>query len=259
MPPEAGVNLMQSLLSVFVEPDLARRLQAGRPLAPGTPLVAIQVVFNVRRDAEVRLNDEVRGVAHARARRDMVAGEEVMSDDIAELSRIELTDEDPDAAHITALLLGDGWHISWDGRYNASLIAAHLRAAKEFASLAEVAVENGQLRGFAENAYAAAELCSKAELLSLPDEQLLAAKTHGAVASRFNRWAHVAHADRRYATLLNELERLRGAARYLNADFRLTPDRARELLATLKELRSHVDAVSPPPPRTADSLAQRLA
>lgn len=32
-----------------------------------------------------------------------------------------------DAAHITALLLDDGWHINWDGRYNANLIAAHLQ------------------------------------------------------------------------------------------------------------------------------------
>jgi HEPN domain-containing protein len=245
LPPEAVQNLFDSLLSTFVQPEAVRRVQAGQPLPPNTPIFAIQVVFNVGRDPEVRLNEEVGGFMEARAARTMAKGEPVTSADISEITRVELTHADPDAAHITALCLADGWHISWDGRYNASVIAAHLQTADEFLELAEVAIEKGLLRAFAENAFEAAELLAKAEILALPDAQLLKSKKHGAVASRFNRWAQLGNTDLQYAQLRNQLERLRGSARYLRGDFGLDQAQAEEMLSTLQEMRRHADEVAP--------------
>lgn len=245
LPVEAAQNMLDYLLSTFVQPDLARRVQAGRPLAPGTPVFAIQVVFNIERDPEVRLNEEVGGFMEARVTRAMTKGEVVMPADITEITRAELTDEDPDAAHITALLLADGWCISWDARYNASIIAAHVQAADEFVELAEYAVEKGRLRGFVENAFHAAELLAKAEILALPDAQLLNAKTHRTVAGRFNKWARLGNTELRFAQLRSELERLRAPARYLRGEFGLDETRAREMLATLKEMRTHAEEVAP--------------
>jgi HEPN domain-containing protein len=249
LPAEAGQNLFNSLLSVYVQPELVRRAEAGHPLPPGMPLLAIQAVFNVGGDTKVRLNEEVKSLAQMRAARPITKGQSVTTEDIAEITRIDLTDEDPDAAHITALQLGDGWHISWDGRYNASVIAAHIQAGAEFVELAEHAVENGLLRGFVENAFEAAELLAKAEVLALPDERK--SKTHGVVASQFNRWARIGNTDQRYAELRNELERLRAPARYLRGEFGLARERADEMLATLKEMQKHADEVAPRRPPAA--------
>lgn len=243
--PEAAQNLFSSLMSIFVQPELVRRFEAGCPLAPGTQLIAIQVVFNTDREPEVRLNSEVGGFMRARALRSMGEGEPVTSADISEITHVELTDADADAAHITAIQLADGWSISWDGRYNASHIAAHLEAAGEFVELAETALQRGMLRGFAENAFEAAELLAKAEILCLPDEAVLKSKTHGTIAQKFNRRAKVGGTDQRFAKLRNELERLRGPARYLRGEFGLDQGRAEEMLATLIEMRGHVDEVAP--------------
>lgn len=245
LPPEAVENLFSSLMSVFVQPELARRLEAGCPLAPGTQLVAIQVVFRVAQEPDVRFNSEVGGFMRARALRAMAEGEPATSADVSEITHVELTDTDGDAAHITAIQLADGWSISWDGRYNASHIAAHVDAASEFVELAEIALERGMLRGFAENAFEAAELLAKAEILSLPDAAVLKSKKHGTIAQRFNRWAHIGGTDQRFANLRNELERLRGPARYLRGEFGLDQARAKAMLATLKEMRGHVDEVAP--------------
>lgn len=245
MPPEAAENLFSSLMSVFVQPELVRRFEGGCPLEPGTQLVAIQVVLNVGRDPEVRFNAEVGGFMRARALRAMAEGEPVTSADISEISHVELTDEDADAAHITAIWLADGWSISWDGRYNASHIARHLQAASEFVELAESALERGMLRGFAENAFEAAELLAKSVILSLPDAAVLTSKSHGTVARKFNRWAHVGGTDQRFAELRNELERFRGPARYLRGDFGLDEARAKQMLTTLKEMRDHASDVAP--------------
>jgi HEPN domain-containing protein len=245
LPPEAGEKLLKSLFALYVEPELARRVHAGHPLAPGTPLYAIQVVFNVASETAVRLNDEVGGYMQVRAARDLKKGEPVMSNDITDITRVELTDADPDAAHMTAFYLSDGWVITWDARYNASLIASHLQAAGEFVVLAEVAFERGLLRGFVENAFHAAELLAKAAILALPDEVVLKAKTHTAVGGRFNRWAKLGNTDPRYAQLRNELEKLRAAGPYLRGEFAFDGEQAREMLATLKEMRSHTEEVSP--------------
>ena len=244
LPPEAVENLFSSLMSVFVQPELVRRFEAGCPLSPGTQLVAVQVVFNVDREPDVRFNSEVGGFMRARALRTMAEGEPVTSADISQITHVELTDADANAAHITAIQLADGWSISWDGRYNASHIAAHLEAAGEFVELAETALERGMLRGFAENAFEAAELLAKAETLSLPDVAVLKSKKHGTIAERFNRWAHVGGTDQRFAKLRNELERLRAPARYLRGEFGLDDARAKEMLATLKDMRDHVDELA---------------
>jgi hypothetical protein len=242
--PEAGDQLFRQIESLWLQPELARRAEAGRPLAPAS-VYAIQVVFNVDQDPEVRINEEVGGEMQVRAGRALKAGEEVRSDDITEIEFVQLSDRDPNAAHITAFLLANRWHITFDGRYNAEVIAGHLEAAGEFVRLAEHAVEQALLRGFVENAFEAAELLAKAEILALPDAQVLHGKRHGTVASRFNKWAQLGNTDPSYAQLCNELERLRPSARYLRGKFDLPEERARQMLATLKEMQLHAEAVAP--------------
>lgn len=245
LPREADRNMLDWLLSEFVEPEIARRAQAGHPPAVGTRFLAIQVVFNVGREPEVRINEEVRSLVTAEAARAIRQGQSVTLDDVARVERVELTEEDPNAAHVTALYLGDSWHISWDGRYNADIIASHLAAAREFVELAEIAVDRRRLRAFAEIAFEAAELLAKAAVLTQPDERLLATKKHATVAAHFNQWARQGNVDRRYALLLNALSELRASARYLRGGFRLDAERAAEMLVTLQAMEQDLVATSP--------------
>lgn len=245
MLPGLAANLLQHIFSIYVQPELARRVQAGTPVPPGTPLFAIQAIFRVDRDAEVRLNEQVRGVLEARAKRPLAAGEPVNSNDISRIDAFHLAEADADAAHITALQFEDGWGIAWDGRYNAILITGHLESAQEFVALAEYALEHNLLRGFAENAFAAAELLGKALLLRIPDQRLLTARTHNAIKAEFNRWGKLGITDTQFPTLLNELGALRSQARYVRGDINLPRERAEEMLVTLRSLQAHAIDVSP--------------
>lgn len=200
---------------------------------------------NVDRSPEVRLNEEVRGQALARAKRAIRAGEVVYVDDIGGVERFELGDEDPNAAHVTLMARAGGWDVAFDGQYNAARVAEHLAAADEFLVLAEVALERQLPRAFAENAFAAAELLAKAELLPLPDEVLLRAKTHKTIASRLHEWAELGNIDARFARLLTDLERLRAAARYLRAPFSPEAGSAQAQLALLRDMRAHIAATAP--------------
>lgn len=109
-------------------------------------LVAAQIVFEVGQTPAVRLNEEVRAVARFIAARAITKGEDVMVDDLAGLEGVELTDEDPNAGHLTVLRMHDGWGVAFDFRYNAERVAAHRQTAREFLDTARSALEGRSAR-----------------------------------------------------------------------------------------------------------------
>ena len=73
-------------------------------------------------------------------------------------------------------------------------------------------------------------------VLLLHDEMMLTGKSHGIVHSRFNQWGHLGNVDPRYTALLNKLASLRGSSRYLQKDFQLTPDEAKDMVAVAEDM-----------------------
>ena len=111
-----------------VKPGRERRRQAGH-LPEAFELHAAQVIFDMELDApKVRLNEEVKAVFKARANQALEAGEAVRWADITELVVLQLTDQDPNAGHLTVLRKPDGWWITFDFRYNATRIAETVQA-----------------------------------------------------------------------------------------------------------------------------------
>jgi hypothetical protein len=216
MTPEAAQQALSQLVELFVRPEIERRRTAGHP---DEPVRAFQVVFEDNGAHQIRLNTEVRAVARAIATRAVAKGEPLTAEDISDVQQVELTDADPNAAHFTALLIGDGWTLAFDARYNAGRISEHLAAA--------------------ENAFGASELLATAALLPIPDATTRTSKRHGTVAARHNQFAKAGGTETRFARLRNELERLRDSARYLRRELELDEARATEMLATLKEMREH--------------------
>lgn len=244
LPEDLGDKIFQSVWEQFIGPEVERRLASGE-LPADEPLYRVQVVFNVDTDPEVRLNREVRGYANVRAARPIEAGEEVTLADIAGFEGYVLSEDDPNAAHVTLLRHGETWGLTWDSHYNAQRIAEHIKAAEEYVRGAEDAASRTDLRRFVEDALHASELLAKAELLALPDEVVFSAKSHGSITSRYNEWADLGNADIAFAKLLNELHRLRPAATYLQKPFALEAADAAEMLATLKQMREHVTETAP--------------
>jgi hypothetical protein len=147
--------------------------------------------------AVVRLNREVGGMVTAKAARPIEAGEEVAVDDIAGVTAYTPRDEDAEVPHVTAILHRDGWSVAFESGYRDPRRHEHLRAGLEFLAAARDAHAAGRLRAFADNAFSAVELLSKAELLSSAPtiELALGARRHGGVASPYNVWARLGNTD----------------------------------------------------------------
>ena len=233
---EFGRNLMEQVLELWVNPEVERRREAGN-LPDDFVLTAVQVIMNLDADApEVRFNEEVKAVAQGRATRAIEEGEDVTEADLEGIEDIMLTDQDPNAGHLTMMFFKGHWLIAFDFRYNATRVAGTLGAAREFLDAATYALEQQHMRSFADNLFSASELMAKGILLMNPDEDLLRSKRHNFISSRFNLSGKWGHTDPRYVKLLNRLQNLRGSARYLDKDFSLSLEEAGDMLSTAEEM-----------------------
>lgn len=243
---EIATRVMQQAFDLWINPEIERRRAAGR-LPEDFALYAAQVVMDLDSELpQVRLNGEVKAVMSAPASRPVELGEELSPAEFGPIESIELTDADPNAAHLTMICHHGVWALVFDFRYNAARVTQVLRVAREFLDTAGFALEKGYLRAFVDNVFSAVELLAKGRLLLLPDRSILQGKRHSLVQGRYN-WfgGKLGNVDPRYVRLLNQLERLRTPARYPPSTFALTAETGKELLAVAEHMFKDLQLLTP--------------
>lgn len=135
--------------------------------------------------------------------------------------------------------------MSYDLTRRHPLAGEHLALGREFAATAREAHTAGRPEVTLDNAYSAAELLAKAELLSCSPtiEAALCARTHAGVTTPYSLWARLGNTDTRFPALVHRLAELRPAARYLNAELAADDEQVAELLEQLAEMERHVRGV----------------
>jgi hypothetical protein len=237
--------VIQQAMEFWINPEIERRREAGT-LPDSFALSAAQVILDPSADApEVRLNEEVTAAVLAEANRDITKGEEVTADDISAYKDIILTDDDPNAGHITIVPHQGYWALAFDFRRNAAHIGAHLERAREFLDTAAWAPQKVKLGPFVDNLFSATELMAKGLLIWMPDEYLLKGKRHRGLHQRFNYEGRMKNVDPRFPKLLNDLVALRRPAHYLSRDFNLIGDEMDEMLAVAEDMHAALEASRP--------------
>jgi hypothetical protein len=189
MLPEEGMQrFLDQVFELWINPELERR-RADGTLADDFALQKAQIIFNIDQAPKVRINEEVKALAHLVVNRRIEKGEEIRHKDIEAISKVELTDEDPDAGHVTLIDFAGAWHLTFDFIYNRTKIREALAAAEEFISVAKFAASEQNFRAFVENAFASAELLSKAFLMRMPNKRILHAKSHDLIFTNLNQHA----------------------------------------------------------------------
>jgi len=236
---------MRQAFELWINPEIERRRQTGR-LRDGFALSAAQVIMDMDTDAPtVRLNEEVKAVFRARLKRAVQKGEVVWENDFDEIEDLELTDLDPNAAHLTIILRKGMWVLKFDFRYNAARIRETIETAREFLDCATFSLNKGNLRAFVENLFGAAELMAKGLLLMHPDRSILTGKSHKIIASKFNWWGKLGNTDPEYVKLLNHLSVLRRPARYLQTRLALNIEDAKVMLAVAEDMFQTLSGEAP--------------
>lgn len=247
--PKAMARFMDQVWELWIRPEITRRQQTGQ-LPANCGLWAAQVIMNFDKPVEVRLNEEVKAYLHAKAEDDrpVEIGDRVdLENDLERILDIELTELDPNAGHVTLLRHRGGWCVKFDFRYNAARVSEHISAASEFISGASMALENGMLRAFTEQLYAAVELMAKGELI-MHYKSIYFSKKHGVISARYNMWGKLGNTSSEYPALLNRLTTLRRSARYLEGTFSLSTEEANEMLQTARSMLADLEKRVPKRP-----------
>lgn len=229
---------IQQLISVFVEPEVRRRQEAGEVEKP-FPLRSFQIVmFADARATQVRLNEEVNAVADALIKPGVVKekGDPIFESEVEGFERLRMpADDEPDAAHATVVKLGDDWLFAFDFRYNKPRALELLGAAEEFLETAVDALASGRMRAFVDTLFSAAELTAHGDLMLLPLHGFAQKASHRAISTRVNKFTVTGRIPKDFRDTFNRLAPLRDHMRYLKSDVGLDDADAGTLLTVVRE------------------------
>ncbi|MDP1826621.1 MAG: HEPN domain-containing protein [Archangium sp.] len=235
--------LFDQAMELWVRPEIARRSATGT-LPDGFRVERFQIVMHVDQPHQVRLNDEIRGLMQVRVNQAVQAGAQVHFDQIDDIVGFDVTKSDPNAGHLTALLVPRGneshWALFFDFRYNSHRVKETLEIANEFLFVAESALGTARIRATAENLFTAFELGAKALLLLLPDRRVLDARSHGTVGGLFNVFSRHGNVDTEITRGFRRASALRPGARYSNRTFETNVEELTQLLSIAKRFLADV-------------------
>lgn len=234
--PQFRDRVMEQFVSLWLNPEIARRKAAGL-LPPDFAVYAAQVILDPGTEPpKIRFNEEVKFLVKGSFTKEVRANDPVCLNEIKDIERIDLTEEDMNCGHASMMLSLAGWHCTFDFRYNAGRIKTHLDAASEYIEVADFSLDNKFFGPFVETLWSAVELLAKGQLLAEVDQKALSSKKHNYLVSKLNLLGHHQRTERRWAVLLNRLTELRPQARYLEGDLELGTDEAKQMLADAKDM-----------------------
>ena len=247
--PEFTAGVLRNVFALWFEPEIKRRQDAGALPKPFS-LWAAQIIMEPDKPPVISFNDHIRGVLQARPDSDtplpIEKGQELRLADLGEIVGMQLTTEDANAGHLTAIFHKATWYLMFDFRYNATRISLNLDVAHQFLAAAETAASKEHLNAAVENLFATVEIAAKSYLMMHPDPRLLGRIRHGFVATEFNRYGgKLANVEQSYVALFNTVTSVRTKARYPDQPLRTSASEISQWLATAKSMLTDLDARRP--------------
>jgi len=237
-----GEHVRELFVSYYVFPEILQRQRNGTAQRP-FPLHAAQILFPFgSAQPVIRLNDEVRTIAQVKLKPGIGkrAGDPVYAQEIESLEGAEPPADDAGSQHVTILLLNGVWTVAFGFSFNLQLVMEHLAAADQFLQCARDATVRDHRRAAWYNLFCATELIAKATFMVLPNAGAMEFN-HGPLKQHYNLFSHSGASLTKYSSTLNRLSRLRKQARYLSADFQVTPDELSNLLGSVEDMRREVE------------------
>ncbi len=155
MDKEASERFIEQVFDIWINPEIERRRKAGT-LTQEFKFCAAQVLLDTDSGVELRLNSEIKGVAHVKTHQPVATGEWVTADQVSDLADFQLRTDDLEAAnagYVTLIPHPEGFFVAFDFRRNTTRIAEVVRAARDFLNTAYDALHAGRLRPFVEKPF----------------------------------------------------------------------------------------------------------
>lgn len=224
-------------------PEIRKRLSEGR-IDHSFVLRTAQFVQRDDTPPEIRLNQEIRGEAAVRARRDVSGGENVLVEDFDGVEGFDLNPDELDAGHCTLFRTTNGqWRMFFDFRMWRREVGQLLDISAEFLAVAQVSLKNAYNRGSVDALFTACEHVAKAHLILHHHSRLRSSKGHSATHSAINRWFQMGNVDEGFTKLFNRLFDERNPAKY-DIDVEVTPPSGDDLSLVQAEIQALRESIA---------------
>jgi uncharacterized protein (UPF0332 family) len=245
MDKEFTENVINNAFRLWFIPEIERRKLNG--IVPNDYRVwGAQVIMDLDNpEPIIHFNEEIHGVFRAEVLKKVKVGEKISLLDLERIYEVTLTEEDPNAGHLTVLIIKGVWYLSFDFRYNAARIAEYITISKQFLELADVALTRGYMNALVENLFAAVESLARCFLMMRPDKRILKSKKHRFISTQFNFQGKYENVPLQSVQLLNRLSELRPKARYPKEPFSLKKNEAYTLYQQAKHMVKDIEEIIP--------------
>ncbi len=213
-------RVLSNMIDLYVKPEIERRHKEGLVKTLPMPLRAVQILFTLDDGpAEVRLNEEVKALGQVIVKPEIaIPGKAISADDIVAFEGLILSEpEDANKGHMTAILLGKGWALTYDFRRNKQIGGDIMRVSREFLEAARHAIETKSWSVLVETLFSALELAVKAFLWTTPWGGELEPKMgHPQIRAEFSKFPIAINGMQSTSDALEALAQERNVARYLH-------------------------------------------
>lgn len=229
-------NAFSNLYQIYFQPEIDRRIRLGL-LRNDSPILAAQVIiFADLRDNISRLNDEV--VAKVKIKEGVNKEDPNFDPNCEDVEKIEICEEEYlNCGHITMIQFKNCRLMKFDFIYNKMSCENLLNTAFQFLETATMAFEKKYKNSCIENAFAAAELLAKTNLLLDGNNNITSMKTtnHKAIRTHFST-KHRSPDDfgSEFKYFFNKLSNERGNARYLDNQLNVSIDFLQQSLTAIR-------------------------
>jgi hypothetical protein len=231
--------LAEQILSLWVLPELQRR---GLP-ADRAQIQAALVVMHPHEGLRVLLNDEASVVFEVATTRPIRAGEAVTESDIGDVRRIRPDLITEDAAWALVVRVATALYVAFDFRRYRGTAKRLLALARQYLDTAYAAQSGGLAGPAIENAYAAAELAVKAQMLLYLAPAKLVTR-HDGRRDWITQWAAFGNAPPEHSSTLAQLGRLHPPARYGDSELEITSPDLAGILEAARQMVTHAEAAA---------------
>ena len=223
-----GNALYQQIIDLWVRPESERREMS----VDVSSIDQAVVLMHPENGLTVLLGDEARVIADVVATRSIKEGEPITEEDIEALKRIRPDAVDEDAGWVLFTRIGSQMYVAFDFRRNRAKAARLIATAREFWATARDALARSALAPAITNAYAAAELAVKAQMVLLA----IARRSHTGRERWIAQWARLGNVPVAHSSTLGRLAELQGRARYGDAELEASVDEVVGLIQATEQM-----------------------
>ena len=223
-----GDAIYEQIIDLWVRPELERRELS----VDASAIDRAVVLLHPKNGIEVLLGDEARVIADVVPTRPMKEGEPITEADIQALARIRPDAVDENAGWVLFTRIGSQMYVAFDFRRNRANARRLIGTAREFLATAQDASARSELAPAIVNAYIAAELAVKTQMVLLA----VARRSHRGRQSWIAQWARLGNVPAAHSSTLGRLAELQGRARYGDAELEVSVDEVLGLIDATEEM-----------------------